>query len=165
MDMSQCIPLSLNRSYIVYNYTTDSLTILLSNNTQANGVFFVFDLTKPDTLARIGEYWLPNYKKSCRDSAMIFLIGAKYDLKDERKVSEEDARKFKTEHEMRKYYEISSLSGHGVDSLFQAMAMYILRDHPEEVALRNDVISLHERRESEPGSAKGNSGSCSCQLL
>ena len=116
-------------------------------------------------MQRIGEHWLPAYEEDGRDNSIRFLIGAKYDMREERKVSELDAKKFKNEHNMRKYYEISSLSGHGVDSLFQTMAAYILKYQPHEVALSADRIALHEYKMSEPGSVKGSSRSCPCLIL
>ena len=108
-------------------------------NKQANGVFFVFDITRPETLDKIDKLWLPKFKEDGKDSAILFLIGAKSDLKEERKVSEEEAEKFKTEHNIRKYYETSSLSGHGIDSLFQTMAGYIIQFHPKEVSIRDEA--------------------------
>ena len=122
----------------------------------------MYDITRPETLDRIDKHWLPEYEKDGKDNAILFLIGAKYDLKEERKVSEEDAKKFKTEHNIRKYYETSSLSGYGVDSLFQTMAAYIMEFQTEQVSLKADRITLHERGRNEPGSSKS---TCSCQLL
>eukprot|EP01084_Bolivina_argentea_P125270 221968_1 len=130
---------------------------------ETNGVFFVYDITNPDTLDRIAKHWKTEYDATePNENAIIFLIGAKSDKKHERKVSEKSAKQFAKEHKMRKYYEVSSLTGHGVDSLFQTMAGYILKYHEQDVIKREDVIGRFKLRAP---SCTDSENDCTCMLL
>lgn len=135
-------------------------TMHQSYSKQANGVFFVFDITNENSLKRIEQFWLPQYKKQGRDNAILFLIGTKID-KEGRKISYDEAKSFMQRNKLRKYYETSSLTGHGVESIFQTITFYILKENKDDVVKRQGLLDLHTQPGS-PGSVKEKS--C-CQIL
>ena len=80
-----------------------------------------FDLSKKDTLLSIKEFWYPKAKEFS-NVKLIYLIGNKIDL--EKKVIEEGARNFAKENNLR-YFEISCLTGEGVQGFFKDLVTKI----------------------------------------
>ena len=70
----------------------------------ANFIFLVFDVTKEDSFNHL-EQW----KKYILNivEAIIIIVGNKIDLKDNRKISKEDAENFCTKNNL-KYFEVSA---------------------------------------------------------
>ncbi len=94
----------------------------------AKGIFFVFDLTDPNSFNNIKSWYqdiknnLSSSEKNAKKRELFgFLIGNKRDLKEERKVKAEDALKLSKELNL-EYLETSALSGDNVQATFYKMA-------------------------------------------
>ena len=62
--------------------------------------------------------WLKELKTHANPDIKIFLIGNKVDLEDNRKVTAEEAKKFKDDYMMNLYMETSAKTGFNVKKLF-----------------------------------------------
>ena len=86
----------------------------------ANGIFLVFDLTSRDTFEKLDD-WFADIKDNAPQDAIVFLVGNKSDLKEDRKVKKEDcdiaARRYNS-----KYYEVSAKNGSNILMTFEDMA-------------------------------------------
>ena len=94
----------------------------------AAGVVVMYDITKPKTFFRVTD-WIRKAKFDCEDSVFI-LVGGKLDLKDSRKVSYSEAKRYADEMSI-PYIEISSKTGENVDKLFHELSWLM--------AARNDA--------------------------
>ena len=86
----------------------------------ADGCIIVFDLTNPDSFQSIST-WKSQFEeyadiKKCSEFPFV-IVGNKADLKNERKVSAEKAKKICEDMEIR-YLEVSAKSGMNVEEAF-----------------------------------------------
>ena len=91
----------------------------------ANGILFVFDLTKKDTFDNI-KNWLTD-SQNFEAKVIKILVGNKADLIEERKVNQEIVERFAEKKEMQ-YYETSAKDGINVDKAFRELAELILEN-------------------------------------
>lgn len=77
-------------------------------------IFFMFDLTRKETFAKLDEWydWTKNYRK---DDVLMVLIGSKKD--EEREVDVEEARNWAREKNMA-YFETSAKNNENIDDVF-----------------------------------------------
>ena len=94
----------------------------------AAGVVVMYDITKPHSFNHVMD-WIRKAKFDCEDSVFI-LVGGKLDLKDSRKVSYSEAKRYADEMSI-PYIEISSKTGENVDKLFHELSRLM--------AARNDA--------------------------
>lgn len=87
---------------------------------KSEGIFLVYDITIRDTFDDLNR-WI-NKIEQCKDISNfpIIIIGNKLDLKDERKVSREEAQKFADKYRI-PYFEVSAFKGEGVKEAFSAL--------------------------------------------
>ena len=94
----------------------------------AEGIVFVYDVTRPETLSSL-EDWITDFEKmiekSIKDVPGV-IIGNKIDLKDEIKVKEEEAKKLAEKFNLQ-LCETSALSGVNVDEVFELLAKKIVK--------------------------------------
>ena len=95
----------------------------------ANGILFVFDLTKKDTFDNI-KNWLTD-SQNFEAKVIKILVGNKADLIEERKVNQEIVERFAEKKEMQ-YYETSAKDGINVDKAFRELAELILENKSDE---------------------------------
>jgi len=83
----------------------------------AVGALVVFDLTKSITFKNVDK-WLQELREHADPDIVIMLVGNKTDLKDEREVATEDAKKYAQKQSL-PYIETSALDGENVTQAFQ----------------------------------------------
>ena len=84
-----------------------------------------FDVTLESTLLEIKNRWC-FFVKECSSAKLIYLIGNKIDKYLDRKVSEEAARSFAKENNLR-YFEISCKTGEGIQAFFNDLISEIVK--------------------------------------
>ncbi len=75
------------------------------------------------------EMWLKELKTHASPDIKIFLIGNKIDLVDERKVTEEEAKKFKEDYMLNLYMETSAKTGFNAREIFIEAARVLYREY------------------------------------
>jgi len=92
----------------------------------AHVVFLCFDLTREDTFNNV-RTWLNDVRSHASADILVYLIGSKVDLVEQREVDKETARAFCDENGIEKYFETSSVTGFNVEEVFSMSAkdMYV----------------------------------------
>ena len=104
-----------------------SLTPLYFHNSDV--ALIVFSLTDPDTLKDV-SYWIEELQKNTEKMPLLYLVGNKSDLVDERRVTIDQANETAEKYGMT-YFDTSALSGQGVNELFNDIACSILKNNLE----------------------------------
>ena len=73
--------------------------------------------------------WLKELKTHSSPDIKVFLIGNKVDLVDERKVTEEEAKKFKEDYMLNLYMETSAKTGFNAREIFIEAARVLYREY------------------------------------
>ncbi|PNW78683.1 hypothetical protein CHLRE_09g386900v5 [Chlamydomonas reinhardtii] len=126
----------------------------------AQGVVFVYDVTRRDTLDAIARHWLPEVERyTTYPDAVKMVVGNKIDMMEERAVSPEEGAAFALEHNCM-YHETSARTDAGVyEALVWGLLVNIV-DTPSLLRAYN-----HERLELERpagGGAGGGGGGGQC---
>ena len=119
----------------------------------ADGILFVFDVTREDTFAHIKD-WLISSDECDKDFKKI-IVGNKIDL--ERVVSKEKIENFGKAKNM-KCYEVSAKTGEGLDDIFKAIAELILEGKSEEEIKEEFIIRPHSNSTLSKDSKKEGQG-------
>ena len=129
----------LYRSLVQGFYNNSSLAII------------VYNINNKQTFENLG-IWLEDLRKHLEEDTPVFIIGNKNDL--ERKVSEEEAIKFKNENNIIYFAECSAKSGYNVKEIFFEVVKYLYRMYKEfkikEKAPRTKKLKL-DKNESVDG--------------
>ena len=83
---------------------------------EANIILFIYDTTNYESYTNV-EKWYDSLSNVNKEEAIIFLIGNKIDLVEERKVKEEEAKIYAEGHNYI-FQEVSALTGDGIKELF-----------------------------------------------
>ena len=111
-------------------------------NTQA--ILLVFDLTSEKAFDDLQSWYEEALDYISDIKCMFFLIGNKSDLKREIKIKERDVKEFmKKNQKIKKYFEVSALSGHNIDLSFDKIGKYLLINYGYEEI--NDCINLYTK--------------------
>ncbi|MBD3211622.1 MAG: GTP-binding protein [Candidatus Lokiarchaeota archaeon] len=100
--------------------------LLKSYTSGAKGALLMFDLTRPLTLDRIGQ-WI-EICRSDNDQLPILFLGTKNDLKDEISVNEEYVEELMEQYDLIDYLKISSKTGENVRKSFEILTINILEE-------------------------------------
>ena len=73
--------------------------------------------------------WLKELKTHSNPDIKVFLIGNKIDLADQRKVTEEEAIKFKEDYSLNLYMETSAKTGINAREIFIEAARVLYKDY------------------------------------
>ena len=73
--------------------------------------------------------WLKELKTHSNPDIKVFLIGNKIDLVDARKVTEEEARKFKDDYMLNLYMETSAKTGFNAREIFIEAARVLYKEY------------------------------------
>jgi len=95
-------------------------TLTSSYYRNADAILVVFDITNEDSFTDVPA-WVEEGQRYAVDSIM-FLVGNKSDLSEERATAEAEAKKYAEEEEIAFYMETSAKSDNNVDELFLAVA-------------------------------------------
>ena len=85
----------------------------------SHGILLLYDITKITSFENIRE-WIRDIKEEVSEKAIIFLIGNKIDLTDNRKISKEKGEELAEEYKI-PFFEASAKSGENVDEVFKAL--------------------------------------------
>eukprot|EP01124_Arcella_intermedia_P011550 TRINITY_DN17954_c0_g1_i2.p1 TRINITY_DN17954_c0_g1~~TRINITY_DN17954_c0_g1_i2.p1 ORF type:complete len:104 (+),score=29.14 TRINITY_DN17954_c0_g1_i2:257-568(+) len=91
----------------------------------ANGMLLLFDLTNPESFAKVPSFYKKMQSNITTTNFASALVGTKCDLIHERKISTLDAQNWATHHGIQ-YYEVSSSSSINIDEVFAGLASTIL---------------------------------------
>ena len=85
----------------------------------SHGILLLYDITKTNSFENIRE-WIRDIKEEVSEKAIIFLIGNKIDLEEQRKISKEKGVELAEEYKI-PFFEASAKSGENVDEVFKAL--------------------------------------------
>lgn len=114
----------------------------------------VYDITSKPSFESV-ESWLQDVKSSTPDYCKIYLVGNKLDLESNRAISEEEAKKFADENNI-KYFETSAATGQNVTQLFIEGASDAVSPNESD----NNSSKLEKLENIEPGKEKRSSSNC-----
>lgn len=80
-------------------------------------MFLTYDITRDDTFVNILD-WLKEVKQHASSDIVIYLIGNRCDLEDDREVTRERAIEFCKEYSIDKFFETSAKTGDNVEEVF-----------------------------------------------
>jgi len=95
----------------------------------AEGLLVIFDITNEESFNHV-KNWI-NEAKDNNSDIKIILVGNKLDFENERKVTEERAKKF-AENNSLQYFETSAKNGKNIHKSFKAMIDLILEGKSEQ---------------------------------
>ena len=85
----------------------------------SHGILLLYDITKMSSFENIRE-WIQDIRQEVSPKSIIFLIGNKIDLTDQRKISKEQGEELAEEFKI-PFFEASAKSGENVDEVFKAL--------------------------------------------
>jgi small GTP-binding protein len=118
----------------------------------AAAALLIFDIANRASFEHLDD-WVASFRSSNSDSALLFLVGNKTDLIEQRTVTEEEAKEWAESYHC-DYRETSARSGSGIPQLFKAVAATLASNHLHEI--ENHVIRSKPLNREE----KGQSGCC-----
>ena len=87
----------------------------------AHCVFLTYDITREETFVNV-LVWLKEVKQHASSDVMIYLIGNRSDLEEEREVTKERATDFCKQYSIDKFFETSAKTGDCVEEVFSLAA-------------------------------------------
>jgi small GTP-binding protein len=97
----------------------------------ASAAILVFDVANRATFEHLDD-WVGLFRTASSDRAILFLVGNKCDLADERAVKADEAREWAAKKHC-PYLETSARSGSGVRDMFRIVASTLASNHLEEI--------------------------------
>jgi small GTP-binding protein len=92
---------------------------------------FMYDVTRQSTLKVIDD-WLNRFKEGLKNETretLLFMVGGKMDLIEQKSVSIKDAKKMKTSHEISDYFECSAKTGENVEEIFKRISQIVMQKY------------------------------------
>jgi small GTP-binding protein len=107
----------------------------------AYGAVILFDLTRPETLLDVQNWW--SIIKGNTDEELIpIIVGSKCDLVDERQISKKEIDDFIIENDMHcDYLETSAKTGENVELTFLTMTTRIINLRFQECIHCNEIVA------------------------
>lgn len=96
-----------------------------------NAIIIIFSIDNHASFVKVKSYLNMVFKYN--KNPLIFLIGNKFDLKDRREVSIQEAIDFAREQNI-KYFEVSSKLNFNIQNSFEEIAQDIMNKNNEEVS-------------------------------
>ena len=97
----------------------------------SHGFVLVYDITDNQSLENL-KFWMEQIKTNGPENARVILVGNKYDLPNERKVSIEEGENFAKKYNI-KFFEASAKDGTNVNELFFYLGKTIYQDNLSKV--------------------------------
>ena len=108
------------------------------------------------------EMWLKELKTHANPDIKVFLIGNKIDLVENRKVSEEEAKKFKSDFMLNLYMETSAKTGFNAREIFVEAARVLYKEYNQYKKVDEEKkIKLPKLSEQDPNDVLEKK-KCSC---
>lgn len=104
----------------------------------ASGALILYDITSRNSFEDLKD-WLSIINNSSGKIVKL-LIGAKSDLKDQRKIPLEEAIKFQKANNIEEYIECSAKTGENVDKIFELLTRSILNSSLKNCPFCNELI-------------------------
>ncbi len=92
----------------------------------SQGALLVYDVTRPETLEALSDYWIPRLYEAV-GKIPIVIVGNKVDLVERRKSYEEEAKNFSTGYDS-VFYLSSAKSGENVERIFSNIGKEMLQE-------------------------------------
>ena len=96
----------------------------------ANGVIFMFDITRYTSLHSVNE-WLDVFRKSVseeeEEEVPMIIVGGKLDLNERRAIPRSDAANIASEFQFDDYLECSAKTGENVEEIFNKIAWIMMK--------------------------------------
>ena len=86
---------------------------------KAFGILLMFDVTKQSSFDACVQY-IEDIRNTTDSECIVYLIGNKIDLADQRVITKEDAERFARKNSL-KYYEASAVQNQGVNETFEKL--------------------------------------------
>ena len=83
----------------------------------ANGILLIFDITNKKSFNKIDFWYNDLINRIKKDEIIIYLVGNKVDLEENRQITIEEAEKYANDKNI-PYFEVSAKSGDGIKKLF-----------------------------------------------
>ena len=83
----------------------------------ANGILLIFDITNKKSFDKIDFWYNDLINRLKKDEIIIYLVGNKVDLEENRQITIEEAEKYANDKSI-PYFEVSAKSGDGIKKLF-----------------------------------------------
>ncbi len=96
----------------------------------AHGALLIFDITNKETFNKL-DIWIKDIIENSPPDCILMLIGNKYDLKDNRKISYDDANILSQRFNIF-YYEVSAKNGNNIALAFEQLTYRIIDKQREE---------------------------------
>ena len=107
-------------------------------------IFIVFSINNMESFNSL-SFWLNEIEEVSSDDIIIFLVGNKKDIENERVVSEKEINQFVSENNnIKKYFETSAANGDNIDNLFEETVKELYIKHV--VPLLNNQLSKNSSR-------------------
>ena len=81
-------------------------------------IFIVFAINNIKSFKAL-SFWIKEIEDVSSEGIIIFLIGNKNDIKNEKVVSDDEINKFIKENNIKKYFETSAANGDNINNLFE----------------------------------------------
>ena len=114
----------------------------------SHGILLLYDITKISSFENIRE-WIQDIRLEVSPKSIIFLIGNKIDLTDQRKISKEQGEELAEEFKI-PFFEASAKSGENVDEVFKALYEKIIEAYGD----------LEKEKGTKLNKKKQNKGKC-----
>jgi len=112
--------------------------------------FIVFAIDDKQSFLDI-EMWLKELKTHANPDIKVFLIGNKIDLEEHRKISQEDAKKFKDDFMLNLYMETSAKTGFNAKEIFIEAARVLFKEYNKYKKIDEEKkIKLPKLTEQDP---------------
>ena len=122
----------------------------------AHCVFLTYDITREETFVNIID-WLKEVKQHASQDIVIYLIGNRADLEDEREVTRDRAIEFCKQYNIDKFFETSAKTGFNVEEVF-SLAGKELYLHQKEQTTEEDEVKPGVGEVPVPKEKKGQKG-------
>ena len=117
----------------------------------AHCVFLTYDITREETFSNIID-WLKEVKQHASQDIVIYLIGNRADLEDEREVTKERAIDFCKQYSIDKFFETSAKTGFNVEEVFSLAGKELYQQQKDQTTEEEDPKVVTD---TPAGKAKG----------
>ena len=107
----------------------------------------VYEIDSRESFLNINQ-WLNELKQYSHPDVKLILIGNKSDLEDERKVSYEEALKFKDEKQILYFEETSAKTGINAKEVFTEAARILFNEHKKYTMKANNPNDIENNKEN-----------------
>ena len=115
----------------------------------ANGIVIVFDVTNTQSLASVKD-WMADVKKLASKNVKCIVVGNKCDLKEQRTVTEERAKKV-AGSELLTCEEVSAETGDNVVKVFRHLLLAIMNEPPDDSSDDDGTVDINGKGEKAKG--------------